>query len=78
MIDFDYLKINIRRNTKVNKNKFMYEILNYTILKILKNIIESIKTHTFEANVYSFAMTYFKILSKNDRFDSVKKKDEIY
>nr|XP_024378038.1 serine/threonine-protein kinase HT1-like [Physcomitrium patens]XP_024378039.1 serine/threonine-protein kinase HT1-like [Physcomitrium patens]XP_024378040.1 serine/threonine-protein kinase HT1-like [Physcomitrium patens]XP_024378041.1 serine/threonine-protein kinase HT1-like [Physcomitrium patens]XP_024378042.1 serine/threonine-protein kinase HT1-like [Physcomitrium patens]XP_024378043.1 serine/threonine-protein kinase HT1-like [Physcomitrium patens]XP_024378044.1 serine/threonine-protein k len=71
LIDFGCSKINVGRNQKVKENKYIYGTLRYTALEILKSTMESTKMCAFEADVYSFAMTYSKILSGEDPFDGI-------
>uniref|UniRef100_A0A7I4E2G7 Protein kinase domain-containing protein n=1 Tax=Physcomitrium patens TaxID=3218 RepID=A0A7I4E2G7_PHYPA len=70
LIDFGCSKINVGRNPKINKNRYIYGTPIYMAPEIIKSGKESIKTCAFEADVYSFAMTCSKILSGNDPFDA--------
>nr|XP_024397369.1 LOW QUALITY PROTEIN: probable LIM domain-containing serine/threonine-protein kinase DDB_G0287001 [Physcomitrium patens] len=76
LIDFGCSKINVGRNPKVNKNKYMYGTPIYTA-PIIKKYNRINKTCAFEADVYSFAMTCSKILSRNDPFKGVNKIEDI-
>nr|PNR45543.1 hypothetical protein PHYPA_015314 [Physcomitrium patens] len=71
LIDFGCSKINVSRNPKIKENKYIYGILRYIAQEILKSTMESTKMCAFEADVYSFAMTYFKILSGEDPFNGI-------
>nr|PNR33438.1 hypothetical protein PHYPA_025382 [Physcomitrium patens] len=77
LIDFGCSKINVGRNPKVKENTHLYGTLRYIAPEILKSTMESTKICAFEVNVYSFAMTCYKILSGEDPFDGINTKKEL-
>lgn len=64
LINFGMSKIDVGRNPKDRKNNYLYITIGYMVLEVLKNLFESIKLYLFKIDVYSFAIVYFKILSK--------------
>lgn len=64
------LNIKVRRKPTTETNN-MYGTIKYISLEI------HIQKYVFEANVNSFAMVCFKILTKKEPFDGIKTKKKI-
>lgn len=75
---FGTFKIDVGRNPKIKKSNDIYDTIRYTIPKALNTKDISIKICSFEVDIYSFVMTYCKIISKRKSFGDIYKNNEIF